>query len=141
MKTGHWNHEFELNPHTAFGFVYFIRNKMNGKKYIGKKQYYSYKGTKRNKESNWKKYTSSSKHLNEDIKNLGMENFEFHILFECDTRGELTYYEANLQHKYDVLLERDLNGERIWYNAQISSIKFIPKIGTKKEAPGSLLNS
>lgn len=134
MKTEHWIHDFELNPENEFGFIYYVKNLKTGKKYIGKKQYFTYRKNKKYKMSNWKKYTSSSKHLNEDIKEYGMENFEFRILFECSSRGELTYHEANLQHKYDVLIERDSDGNRIWYNANIASVKFIPKISIKKEA-------
>ena len=68
FKTGHWNHSFILTPDNSFGFIYYIENKLNGKKYIGKKQYFSYKAGKKHKESDWKTYTSSSKYLNEDIK-------------------------------------------------------------------------
>lgn len=116
-----------------FGFIYYVENKINGKKYIGKKQYYSYKSGKKHKESNWKKYLSSSKHLKEDIKKIGIDNFYFEILFECKTRGDLTYAETNLQHKNNVLTERDATGERTWYNASIGAIKFIPKAEHSEE--------
>lgn len=127
FKTEHWNHSFVLDVHNFFGFIYYIENKLSGKKYIGKKQYYSYKAGKKHKESDWKKYFSSSKHLNEDIMKFGIDNFYFEILFECKTRGDLTYAESNLQHKNNVLTERDEYGERSWYNASIAAIKFIPK--------------
>jgi hypothetical protein len=133
FKTEHWNHDFVLDTNNFFGFVYFIENKLNGKKYIGKKQYFSYSGGKKYKESDWKKYTSSSKHLNADIESFGSDNFYFEILFECKTRGDLTYAESNLQHKNNVLTERNQLGERIWYNASIAAIKFIPKLQHNKE--------
>lgn len=125
--TGHWNHSFILNVDNSFGFIYYIVNTINRKKYIGKKQYYSYKLGKKHKQSDWKTYTSSSKYLKEDIKDFGIDNFYFEILFECKTRGDLTYAETNLQHKNNVLTERDEYGERVWYNASIGAIKFIPK--------------
>ena len=34
--------------------------------------------------------------------------------------------EVKLQYDYDVLVERDENGERKWYNGMIGAIKFIP---------------
>lgn len=127
MYTNHWGHDFVLDPHKSFGFIYYIENKTNGKKYIGKKQYYTYKNKKKHKESNWQSYKSSSAHVKVDIEKYGLSNFYFKILFECVSRGDLTYSEANLQHKNDVLTERDINGDRVWYNAFISAIRFIPK--------------
>lgn len=131
--TEHWNHSFILDVSNSFGFIYYVENKINGKKYLGKKQYYSYKSGKKYKESDWKKYLSSSKYLKEDIKKYGIDNFYFEILFECETRGDLTYAETNLQHKNNVLTERDEYGERVWYNASIAAIKFIPKPEHSKE--------
>ena len=126
MKTGIWNHTYKLDPHNSFGFVYLIKNKINGKKYIGKKHYYTYKKRKKHKESNWQTYTSSSKSVNEDIEKYGIDNFYFEILFETQTRAWLTYMEIKLQYEYDVLVERDENGERTWYNGMIGAVKFIP---------------
>lgn len=125
---GHWKSSFKLNPDTAFGFVYLITNLVDGRKYIGKKQYWSYSKGKKTKEMAWRTYTSSSKKLNADIKELGKSKFKFEILYECETKGGLTYLEANLQHKLDVLTERGLDsGERLWYNGNIGAIRFIPK--------------
>lgn len=127
FTAAHWNYNFDLDSANSFGFIYFVYNKINGKKYIGKKQYNVYKYGKKHKESDWKKYYSSSKYLKEDIIIYGIDNFYFEILFECKTRGDLTYAESNLQHKNNVLTERDERGERVWYNASIGGIKFIPK--------------
>ena len=126
MKTGLWHHNYKLDPHDSFGFCYLIKNTINGKGYIGKKQYYSYKKKKKHKESSWQSYTSSSKSVNEDIEKYGIDNFYFEILFETQTRAWLTYMEVKLQYDYDVLVERDENGERKWYNGMIGAIKFIP---------------
>ena len=126
MQTGIWNHDYELNPDEAFGFIYLITNKINSKKYIGKKQYYSFKKKKKWKPSNWKTYTSSSRTLNEDIEKYGMENFQFDMLFDCMTKAGLTYSEVKMQYDCNVLTERDENGERTYYNGMIGAIKFIP---------------
>jgi hypothetical protein len=135
FKTSHWYHTFPLHVDTMFGFVYYVQNKLTAKKYIGKKQYYTYKRGKKHKESDWKKYLSSSKHLNDDIQQFGLDNFYFEILFECKTRGDLTYAEANLQHKNNVLTERNSAGQRRWYNASIAAIKFVPAYGETKKKP------
>jgi hypothetical protein len=50
------------------------------------------------------------------------------MIRQLETRGGLTYYEANAQHKLDALTSR-LDGveDREYYNANIMGIKFIPK--------------
>ena len=125
-KYGHWISKEKIDPDKYFGFIYLIRCQITGKQYIGKKQFYSYKKRKKFKETDWKSYTSSSQDLNTDIRNFKKNNFSFFILSLYMTRGGLVYAEANLQHKYGVLTAKDNNG-RLWYNKQISAIKFIPK--------------
>ena len=126
MKTSHWNHEFNIDPDKCFGFIYLIKNKISGKSYLGKKQYYGYRKKKKHKETDWKTYTSSSKLLNEDIQKLGKDNFHFEILFETYTKAWHTYMEVKLQYEYDVLTARNEDGERMWYNGMIGAVKFIP---------------
>ncbi len=124
---GHWRYDGEINVDESFGFVYMITNRVTGKNYIGKKQFHSYRKKKRVAETKWQMYTSSSTEVNSDIKKLGKAKFIFRILQVYKTRGGLVYGEANLQHKYDVLTQKDKEGERLWYNKQIASTKFIPK--------------
>jgi hypothetical protein len=114
MDTGHWllNEDVYIFEN-MFGFIYEITNKVNGKKYIGKKQCVRkikrkpLKGKTRNridhKESDWKTYTSSSNELNEDIQKYGKENFEFRILKVCGSKWELGYEEIKEQIARDVL--------------------------------------
>lgn len=138
MDTGHWLIEEGVYLHeNMFGFIYEITNKINGKKYIGKKQCVRkikrkpLKGKTRNridhKESDWKTYTSSSNELNEDIKKYGKENFEFRILKICGSKWELGYEEIKEQIARDVLRRDD------YYNGIINV-----RIGTP---PKSLLNN
>ena len=97
-----------------FGFIYRITNNTNGVMYIGKKQCLTkkkrppLKGKKRKRisvvETDWKTYTSSSKRLNEDIIELGMEHFTFDIIMWCESKSELAYMETLLQFKEEVLL-------------------------------------
>ena len=118
MDTGHWLIEESVYLHeNMFGFIYEITNKVNGKKYIGKKQCIRkikrkpLKGKTRNridhKESDWKTYMSSSNELNEDIKKYGKENFEFRILKVCGSKWELGYEEIKEQIAREVILRDD----------------------------------
>ena len=68
-----------------FGFVYLITNIQSGKRYIGRKYFWSFRkppGKKRRvkKESDWKKYYGSCPELKEDIELLGRQNFSRTIL-------------------------------------------------------------
>jgi hypothetical protein len=116
MDTGIWE-VCEPIPEDTFGFIYEITNLTNSKKYIGKKQMVRkirrmpLKGKKRKRvdyiESDWKTYTGSSDALNEDIKNLGMNYFKFNILKFCNSKFELSYFEAKIQFEKDVLLNEN----------------------------------
>jgi len=133
---GHWctTCSIDLNV-LPYGFIYVITNLTNNKKYIGKKQMKSVKKLKplkgkKNKrhfdiETDWKTYTSSSNDLNIDIQALGMDKFKFEIIKLCDSKFELSYYEAKLQFDNDVLIKDG------FYNGIINC-----RIGT---APRSLL--
>lgn len=101
-------------PEGYIGFVYLITNLTNGKKYIGKKLS-QFKVTKKplkgrknkrrsTKESDWRTYWGSSDKLNEDVQELGPDNFTREILYYCTSRGELSYLEAKEQFDRQVLL-------------------------------------
>ena len=117
VDLGHWEGVLEENIDLPYGFIYKITNLTNDKKYIGKKQCQSIKKRpplkgKKNKrhekiETDWKTYTSSSNELNKDLEQLGKDNFKFEILRWCDSKWELSYYEARLQFKEEVLLRND----------------------------------
>ena len=117
VDLGHWEGVLEENADLPYGFIYKITNLTNDKKYIGKKQCQSIrkrpplKGKKNKRhekiETDWKTYTSSSNELNKDLETLGKDNFKFEILRWCDSKWELSYYEARLQFKEEVLLRND----------------------------------
>jgi hypothetical protein len=100
-------------PADFYGFVYEITNKTSGKKYIGKKFFWSkvskppLKGKTRRrrsiKESDWKTYYGSNKEIQEDVKTQGASNFERKILHLCVSKGECTYYECKYQFDNAVL--------------------------------------
>lgn len=105
------------------GFVYQITNLQNGKKYIGKKWFWStkklppLKGKKRKrtvvKESDWKQYYGSSEEVKLLVEQQGNDSFARHILKLCRTKGECSYYEAKLQFDFEVLLRDDYYNEFI----------------------------
>jgi len=99
-----------LDPKLLYGFVYEITNKDNGKKYIGKKFFWSIKSYQKNKkrkkkkvESDWRDYYGSSELLLEDLNKIGVEQFDRKILRLCKTKSECAYFEAKYQFDYKVL--------------------------------------
>lgn len=127
MKKHHWIGR-RPDPHLYFGFVYQITNLVDGRLYIGRKQYHKYRKGKKVGEMDWHNYTGSSKRLNDDIKKHGKDKFEFKILRQYKTRGGLVYGEANLLHKRNALTARlEGSDKRLYYNGRIDAIKFVPK--------------
>lgn len=124
------------DPTNSFGFIYKITNLINGRMYIGKKQYSftKYKtaeGRRRKKfitDSGWESYKGSSKYLHDDIKKHGEENFKFEIIWNCSSKGMLHWMEIKELVLRNVLLER-LEGSDLplYYNRAIAGIRFIPK--------------
>ena len=117
-----YNGEPFLEPGEYYGFVYIITNKIDGRKYIGKKFFWSTKRKQVNKvrkrykaESDWKTYWSSSDELQADVKRLGEECFTREIIHLCKNKGTANYLEAKEQFTRSVLENKDL-----WYNTWIS---------------------
>jgi len=109
-----------------FGFVYIITNLRNGKAYIGCKQYLFYTRL-REKESDWRTYTGSSKLLNEDIEKTGKKHFKFEAIAEYKNKRSLRYYELYYQMKYNVLAAT-LEGseEHAYYNSRVGGKFYRP---------------
>ena len=115
--------EIEALPDDCVGFVYLITNLTNNRKYIGKKlarfktSKPPLKGRKNRrrgtKESDWREYYGSNDELNEDVKNLGIENFKREILFYCYSKAECSYIEAREQFRHQVLEKEE------YYNGHI----------------------
>jgi hypothetical protein len=101
---------FEETIQDNYGFVYLITNLKTGKKYIGKKFFYSsktktVKGKKKRYKvsSDWQTYYGSNTELQKDVTMLGTENFKREILFLCKSKGECGYLEAKEQFVRQVL--------------------------------------
>lgn len=119
IDAGHWDSTLFVEGSTEipFGFIYLITNNKTGRKYIGKKQCMTVKkmpplkGRKNKRhvtvETDWRTYTSSSRQLNEDIEELGKDNFTFEILKFCDSKWQLAYEETKIQFEEEVLLKSE----------------------------------
>ena len=89
-ETGHWHCETNFHVGDYEGFVYKIT--VRGKWYIGAKSFWTRRKGKPDKESNWRTYTSSSRKMNELLKeNFGKGRFE--MLFLCETKSALRFVE------------------------------------------------
>lgn len=136
MIESHWIYKNKsiIEPPLGYeGFIYLITNLTNDFRYIGRKYINSTRkknltanqrkqGLKRRPkvttESNWKMYTGSNKTLNNDIINLGKDNFKFEILYWCKTKAHTNYMEMWYQFKTNCILDSK------YYNDAIGSNKF-----------------
>lgn len=128
------NKEFtEEDIGDSFGFVYLIENKLNSRKYVGKK-YFTRAGTKQIKgkrkkvrlPSGWSGYWSSSEELKADVKKLGEENFTRTILYLCKTRSECSYRETKEIFTRDALLTTDYYNS--WCSCKIHKAHVLNKL-------------
>ena len=111
----------ESDTQDFIGFVYQIQNITNGKKYIGKKEFFKtikrkpLKGKKRKRickvKSDWETYTGSSNKLNEDITNG--HDIHKEIVKLCTSKSSMTYYELMEQLKHNALIKNDYYNEII----------------------------
>lgn len=120
-----------FNTDEWFGFIYLIENTINGKKYIGKKNFRNVLNKRLGKkeikalpttrgrnpskkqiisESDWKTYYSSCDEIKNDP---DKSKFSRYILKLCKTKTSLSYYEVKYQMIYDVLESEN------WYNNTI----------------------
>ena len=113
-----------------YGFVYQITNLTNGKKYIGKKFFYSaknkqVKGKKKRYKanSNWQTYYGSSDILQKDVLQSGHENFVREILHLCKSKGVCGYLEAKEQFVRGVMESDDYYNTWIMVRVRKSHIK------------------
>ena len=107
-----------------YGFVYRITNTVNGRKYIGRKYFWSFRkppGKKRKvkQESDWKKYYGSCPELKDDLKVFGKETFSREILSLHSTKGSCNFEETKQLFLNNVLQESLDTGGPAYYNSNI----------------------
>lgn len=117
--------EFDTTPEEYQGFVYRITELDTGKKYIGKKFFWTPKTlpvtkTRKRKiktrvESDWKTYFGSNKEVQEQVKLKGEHLYKREILRLCKTKGDCSYWELYEQMVNHVLLDDD------YYNAFVGA--------------------
>ena len=115
-------------PPNTYGFVYKVQHIPSGKSYIGKKVLYFTKKVKLGKkelealgtvigrkpsyklavkESDWKTYYGSQKHIKELLKESKEKDWERHIIKCVPSKKLLTYFETKYQMVYQVLEKPD----------------------------------
>jgi hypothetical protein len=124
------------NIEDYFGFIYCITNLKDGRKYIGRKHFWTTEKKKPTKflmkdgkfvkdkkgkrilntrttkkhikiETDWKEYWGSCNELLEDVEKLGKENFNREIIYLCKTKWDCAYHEARIQFEHEVLLKKE----------------------------------
>ncbi len=107
-----------------FGFVYLIHCIPTGRKYIGRKYFWSFrkptgKSRKVKSESDWKKYYGSCPELKVDVNLWGKERFTRTILSLHETKGQCNYEETRQLFLNNVLKESLDDGSPAYYNSNI----------------------
>jgi hypothetical protein len=107
-----------------FGFVYLIDCNTTGRRYIGRKYFWSFrtpkgKSRKVKSESDWKKYYGSCPELKEDVEKYGRESFGRTILSLHKTKGKTNFEETRQLFTNGVLTEALDSGTPAFYNSNI----------------------
>ena len=108
-----------------YGFVYCITNVVTGRKYIGRKYFWSFrkprgKSRRVKSESDWKKYYGSSDELNRERSELGNNTFfKREILSLHATKGKVNFEETRQLFIHGVLTEALDDGTPAYYNSNI----------------------
>ena len=107
-----------------FGFVYLIDCDTTGRKYSGRKYFWSFrtpkgKSRKVKSESDWKNYYGSCPELKGDVEKYGRESFGRTILSLHKTKGKTNFEETRQLFTNGVLTEALDSGTPAFYNSNI----------------------
>lgn len=117
FNNGHWSFPEQMGINKV-GFIYVIQDIYLKKAYLGKKLFYGFGKLNKGKESNWRKYSSSSKDLNMMIKERPVEEFNFVCLEQYNTKGTLSYSETWSLCFVEAPTSKD------WYNRLIEKVSW-----------------
>ncbi len=114
--------DYETTPRNYEGFVYMITDTVTGKKYIGKKSFWSTNRVDNGKgrlvttrvESEWKKYYSSNPEISKLSQGGNGARFRREILHLCLTKGTGSYLEAR-----EIFDRRALEQPDVYYNQYV----------------------
>ena len=107
-----------------YGFVYRITNLQNGRQYIGRKYFWSFrkprgKSRRVKSESDWKKYYGSSDELNRERQRIGNNAFRREILSLHEKKSWVNFEETRQLFLNNVLSEALTDGTPRYYNSNI----------------------
>ena len=116
FDNGHWHFEEQMGQ--GAGFIYLIRDTELKRFYLGKKSYFGAGKLNKGKESNWRRYMSSSKLLAKMFEERPKEEFDFICLEQYRTKGTLSYSET-----WSLCLVEAPTSE-MWYNTLIEKVSW-----------------
>ncbi len=118
---GHWRWESGelLGREGYIGFIYVIRDVLNNRLYLGKKQYRGTGKINKGQESNWRWYISSSNELSETVKARGKAGFEYYAIEEYKAKGALSFAET-----WSLCYAQTPVHPHRWYNKLINKVSW-----------------
>ena len=122
---GHWSFTEIMNANGSYcGFVYGVRNRLNGKMYLGRKQYME-AGPKGKQMSDWKTYTTSNREIDNLARTLlgsGVpvtDLFDMVVLEEYRTIGTLCFAEV-----WCIVTAETPANKNLFYNTLINGVSW-----------------
>ena len=113
-------------PDGVIGFVYCITNRLTGRKYIGKKNFFKMKTRSINKQphkervqSDFIEYYGSNSQINVDVLVNGPEHFHRDILVLCTSISMMSYWETKYIFMADAIVSPNFYNE--WVTCKITN--------------------